>query len=59
LCCLIFIAFIVAFGGIAAYGFLNGDPYKLTTMWDYDGNGCGYSNETKEYPYLYFPAIDY
>lgn len=58
LCCLLFIAFIVLLAGVAGYAFTNGDPYKLTTTWDYDKNGCGFSNATKDYPYLYFPAID-
>ena len=27
----------------------------LTIGWDSDGNGCGWSEATKDYPYLYFP----
>ena len=59
LCCLIFIAFIAGMVFVAGTGFINGDPLLLLTTWDYDGNGCGYSAKTKDYPYLYFPSIDY
>ena len=55
LCCLIFIAAIVGFCGASAYGWSNGDPKKLLTAWDSDGNGCGYSDATKDYKYLYWP----
>lgn len=58
LCCLIFVAFIVVLVGVGGFGLTNGDPYKLITTWDFDENGCGYSVETKDYPYLYFPKID-
>ena len=27
----------------------------MLTAWDSDGNGCGYSEATKDYPYLYWP----
>jgi hypothetical protein len=30
----------------------------LLTTWDADGNGCGYNETTKDYPYLYYPVID-
>jgi hypothetical protein len=59
LCCLVFVAFIVVLGGVGFYGFVNGDPQLLLTTWDKDGNGCGYSAVTKDYPFLYFPSIDY
>ena len=54
-CCLLFIAAIVGFCGASAYGWSNGDPSKLTIGWDSDGNGCGWSDATKDYPYLYWP----
>ena len=54
-CCLIFIAAIVGFCGASAYGWMNGDPSKLTLGWDSDKNGCGWSEKTKDYPYLYWP----
>ena len=43
----------------ASYGFIHGDPNLLLTTWDANGNGCGYDAKTKEYPYLYFPTLDY
>ena len=46
---------IVAFCGASAYGWANGDPKLLAIGWDSDGNGCGYSNATIDYPYLYWP----
>ena len=58
LCCLIFVAFIVGMVGTSGYGFMYGDPSLLLTTWDADGNGCGYSSKTLDYPYLYFPTID-
>lgn len=58
LCCLIFVAFIVVFVGVAGYGWSNGQPHLLLTTWDADGNGCGYSEATIDYPFLYFPALD-
>lgn len=33
-CCCIFIAFIAALVGASAYGYKNGDPYKLLIGWD-------------------------
>ena len=59
LCCLIFLAFLVGMVGTSGYGYLYGDPELLLTTWDYDGNGCGYSDLTVDYPYLYFPTINY
>ena len=45
---------IVGFCGASFYGWSKGDPAKLFIGWDSDGNGCGYSEATKDYPYLYF-----
>lgn len=58
LCCLIFMAFLVGMVGVSGYGYLKGDPYLLLTPWDADSNGCGYSNDTLDYPFLYFPSIN-
>ena len=55
ICCLLFIAAIVGFCGASAYGYQKGDPKLLLLGWDFDGNGCGYSEKTKDYPYLYWP----
>jgi hypothetical protein len=43
--------------GLSGYAILNGDPMKLLTGFDDDGRACGVDTKTKEYPYLYFPAI--
>jgi hypothetical protein len=56
ICCLIFVAFIAGMAATGAYGFAKGNPQLLLTGWDADSNGCGYSNATKDYPYLYWPA---
>jgi len=58
LCCLVFLAFLTGMVGCAGYGYLYGDPNLLLTTWDADGNGCGYNETTKDYPYLYYPMID-
>jgi len=52
-------AFLVGMVLAGGYGSLHGDPQKLLTTWDKDGRGCGFSTPTKDYPYLYFPTIDY
>lgn len=45
---------IVGFGAATAYGLANGDPKKLLIGWDSEGNGCGYSEKTIDYPRLYW-----
>jgi len=59
ICCLIFVAFVAGMTGTAAYGFSKGNPMLLLTAWDSDGNGCGYNETTKDFPYLYWPAPNY
>jgi choline transporter-like protein 2/4/5 len=59
LCCLIFVIFLIGMGGVTGYGLIFGNPSLLMTAWDYNGNGCGYNSSTKEFPFLYYPAIDY
>ena len=54
ICCLVFVVAIVGFVACAAYGVSAGDPRKLLIGWDSDGNGCGYSEATKDYPVLYW-----
>jgi len=53
--CIIFLMFIAGMFIAAAYGFKNGDPRKLIIGWDSDQRGCGYTKETLDYPYLYWP----
>ena len=39
------------------YSFKVGKPNMLLVGWDSDHNGCGYSKETIDYPYLYWPEM--
>jgi choline transporter-like protein 2/4/5 len=59
ICCLVFVAFLVGMVGCAGYGSLYGDPNKLLVSWDADQNGCGWSPDTKDYKYLYFPTVNF
>jgi hypothetical protein len=45
----------VAMFACAIHGWKHGQPDNLLIGWDADGNGCGYSKNTKDYPYLYWP----
>ena len=54
ICCLLFIVFLVGMGGVFGYGIMYGKPSNITIGWDSDKNGCGYSDATADYPYLYF-----
>jgi hypothetical protein len=55
LCCLVFLAFLVAMFVCGIYGFANGDPLLLTYPFDSSGNQCGAPDDDAEnYPYLYF-----
>lgn len=44
-------------GVSAGYGFWFGNPNNIMIGWDAMGNGCGYTNVTKNYPMLYFPTM--
>lgn len=65
LCCLIFLAFIIAWFICGFYGFSHGNPALLTHPYDSDDNQCGLPGSSAEnYPYLYYPfplpnTIDY
>lgn len=50
--CLAFLVFIAGMVGVASYGFANGDPEKIITPLDADGNQCGL-DDYADYPYLY------
>jgi len=41
LCCLIFIVFTVAILGVSFYALGSGDPSRIMTPFDSDGNACG------------------
>ena len=45
--------------GACGYGYLYGNPALLATTWDGDKLGCGLNETRKDYPFLYFPMIDY
>lgn len=40
---------------IALQGWILGDPRLLMIGWDSDGNGCGYTDTTIDFPLLYWP----
>lgn len=54
---LVFIAFCVGIFAASIYGWVYGDPEKLLIGWDSDANGCGFSEATKDYPFLYWPEM--
>lgn len=67
--CLVFSVFLCGMFATAAYGYAYGDPSKLITPFDTDGNyfysitvllgnQCGGGNHTTNYPYLVWPDIE-
>jgi hypothetical protein len=50
-----FVIFLCGMGASAIYGWHFGNPDMLMIGWDSDQNGCGYSEKTADYPYLYWP----
>lgn len=58
ICCPLFVAFVAGMIWALGYGIANGDPWKLTTMFDYDGNGCGHASGFEDHDYIYWPDID-
>ena len=52
-----FVAFCTGMVCASLYGWTYGDPAKLLIGWDSDRNGCGYSEVTKGFPYLYWPEM--
>mgnify|MGYP000869539554 FL=1 len=69
LCCLIFTAFFVGMLACSGLGYTTGDPMKIFTPFDSDGNQCGLANQTlsnstlnierdfTEYKYKYFDGL--
>lgn len=41
LCCMVFLAFIIFTAVICGYGLSKGDPSRIMTPFDSDGNACG------------------
>jgi hypothetical protein len=54
--CLIFFVFFCGMFATAAYGYAWGDPMKIMTPFDSDGNQCGMKNLT-DYKYIFFPDV--
>jgi len=55
--CFIFLAFMLAIVGMAAYGFFNGNIQKLVALQDGDHKLCGVDNSLEDYPYLYLTDL--
>lgn len=45
ICCLIFLVFIVAIAGVSFYAYGKGDPERILTPFDSDGNACGQKDQ--------------
>lgn len=56
LICLIFSLFCCGMFATAAYGYANGNPYRIITPFDSNGNMCGQGN-ISAYPYLMWPDL--
>ena len=52
--CLAFVIFFLGMFATAAYGYAMGNPNKLITPFDSQGNQCGVGN-ISDYKYLYWP----
>jgi hypothetical protein len=69
ICCLVFTVFFVGMLGISAMAYTTGDPMKIMTPFDSDGNQCGLMDQIKsnstenkprdfsEYQFKYFTGI--
>lgn len=57
--CLLFTVFVGYYIYAVVMGIATGDPEKLITPFDEDGNGCGYSAGFEDYPYLYFYRVSH
>ena len=69
LCCLIFLAFFVGMIGVSGYALSSGDPIKILTPFDSDGNQCGMPDQTAsnttdnvkrdftDYPFKFFTGL--
>lgn len=41
LCCIVFLVYTVAIIGVSGYALTTGDPQRILTPFDSDGNACG------------------
>uniref|UniRef100_A0A7S3LVV3 Choline transporter-like protein n=1 Tax=Palpitomonas bilix TaxID=652834 RepID=A0A7S3LVV3_9EUKA len=55
-CLVIFIAFWLAAIGVALFGIIFGDPWRIINGYDYTGLTCGRGNNTG-LDYMYYPSI--
>ena len=46
ICCVVFLLFIACMGGVSVYAFQEGDPWKILTPFDSDGNRCGFPDQS-------------
>ena len=59
LMCTVFTIFFCGMFATAAYGYANGDPLKVITAFDSDGNQCGKSGTQYEnYKALFWPNLN-
>ncbi|XP_043225638.1 choline transporter-like protein 4 isoform X2 [Amphibalanus amphitrite] len=54
LCAILFIAVLIAWGGITIFALLYGDPQRLLSPTDTAGKKCGFDPGVEEKPYLHF-----
>ena len=57
LCCTIFTLFLLGMAFLTGYGYVNGDPNKLISPIDGDGNICGVTAGYEDYQYLFIADI--
>lgn len=56
--CLVFFLYCCGLFATAAYGYSRGDPMKILTLFDSEGNQCGnVYHKTFSYKYLLWPDI--
>ena len=56
LCYFLYLFFCVGMVGAAAYGYANGDPYKLISPIDYNKNLCGLTAGFESYEFSFYPG---
>jgi hypothetical protein len=53
--CILFCLFLLCMVCVSIYGFSAGDPYKIITPFDSEGNICGETEGFEDFKYLYWP----
>ena len=59
ICCIIFLAYFLLMLAIGAYGLAEGDPLKIITPFDSDGNQCGQPGQAYSDAELFPAARDF